>query len=218
MRMRSPRIAPPEYGLDGSTAITPTVFCSPRSIVMIWSQSVLLPTPGAPVTPTMSARPARGAISLINSVPCPLSTRLAARASARWSPVRTPRISSAADSSMGMLALEQLARDHHALYFASALADGAQFHVAVKLFDWIILDEPVAAVNLHGLIGGAHRSLGGVELGHGRFLVDVSALILQPGGAQSEQTRSVDFGGHVGHLILHCLKFGNEAAELLALF
>src|SRR5712691_3458356 len=184
---------------------------------MIWSHSVLLPTPGAPVTPIMSARPATGAISRSSSAARPFSTRLAARASARWAPARTPFVSSAADSSMGMLALEQLARDHHALDLAGAFADGAQLHVPVELFDRIILDEPVAAVNLHGLIGGTHRGLRGVQLGHGRFLVNVCAVVLHPGGAQREQTRGVDFSGHIGQLILHRLKFGNEAAELLAL-
>ena len=51
IRTRSPRTAPPENGLVGSTAITPT-FMPPRRIsAMRRSTSVLLPVPGAPVTP-----------------------------------------------------------------------------------------------------------------------------------------------------------------------
>ena len=59
MRMRSPRIAPPEYGLDGSTATMPTL--SPRSRIRRASlpTSVDLPLPGTPVMPTTCARPAR---------------------------------------------------------------------------------------------------------------------------------------------------------------
>jgi hypothetical protein len=56
-----------------------------------------------------------------------------------------------------MLFLAQnLARDHQALDFAGALANRAQFHVAIKLFRRIIFDEAVAAVNLHGFVRDAH--------------------------------------------------------------
>ncbi len=52
MRTRSPRMAPPVNGLEGSTAITPTVSPRPRQRWMSWSQSVDLPLPGGPVMPT----------------------------------------------------------------------------------------------------------------------------------------------------------------------
>ncbi len=52
MRMRSPRMAPPVKGLEGSTASTPTlawVFSSSRISAFV---SVLLPEPGLPVMPS----------------------------------------------------------------------------------------------------------------------------------------------------------------------
>jgi hypothetical protein len=53
MRTRSPRIAPPVKGLDGSTAMMPTVRPARRISIVSRSTSVLLPEPGAPVMPTM---------------------------------------------------------------------------------------------------------------------------------------------------------------------
>src|SRR5579872_2239071 len=154
MRMRSPKIAPPVTGLDGSTAITPAVLPSARSSEIMRSHSVLLPAPGAPVIPMMSARPACWAM-LLNSLAAEglwSSMMVAARARARGSPRRTLFVSSAisAGSAMLPLGIEKLARDHQPLDLARSLTDGAQLHVAVKLFHRVILQEPVAAMNLHG--------------------------------------------------------------------
>src|SRR2546425_9446392 len=60
MRIRSPRIAPPENGDDGSTATMPTVRPRARATTASARASVLLPLPGAPVTPTIWARPVCG--------------------------------------------------------------------------------------------------------------------------------------------------------------
>lgn len=49
--------APPVKGLDGSTAITPTRCCRSAKPRAIAEQSVLLPTPGGPVTPIRMACP-----------------------------------------------------------------------------------------------------------------------------------------------------------------
>src|SRR5215510_2931872 len=73
MRIRSPRIAPPENGEEGSTATTPTVRPRARATSASPRTSVLLPLPGAPVTPTIWARPVCG-------------YRRVLRASARWPP------------------------------------------------------------------------------------------------------------------------------------
>src|ERR1700733_10341911 len=81
-------------------------------------------------------------------------------------------------------ALQQLARDHQPLDFAGAFADGAELGVAKKFLHRIVFDEAVAAMDLHGFIADAHGGLGGEQLGHGRFLVDACAGILEPGGAQ----------------------------------
>ena len=61
MRVLSPRMLPPEIGLDGSTLSTATR--SPRSRTRCMpsaSMKVLLPTPGTPVMPTRRDRPACG--------------------------------------------------------------------------------------------------------------------------------------------------------------
>ena len=48
---------------------------------------------------------------------------------------------------------EELPGNHQLLNFAGAFADGRELHVAVILLRGVILDEPVAAVNLHALVG-----------------------------------------------------------------
>ncbi len=63
----------------------------------------------------------------------------------------------------------------------------------------------------------AHRGFRRVQLGHRRFLVDAVSVIFQPCRPQRQQPRCIDFGGHVGQLVLNRLKFGNKAAELFAL-
>ena len=59
MRMRSPRMEPPEKGLDGSTAMMPTLRPDFRTSATSLDTSVDLPLPDTPVTPTTWARPAR---------------------------------------------------------------------------------------------------------------------------------------------------------------
>src|SRR3954468_15809892 len=90
IRTRSPRIAPPVNGLDGSTASTPTRRpparnCRTSSLVV-----VDLPTPGEPVSPTTWACPEYGASAAATSgsAGSPFSTRLISRATERASPSR----------------------------------------------------------------------------------------------------------------------------------
>src|SRR5262249_25434405 len=52
-----------------------------------------------------------------------------------------------------LLFSEKLAGVDELLDFAGAFADGAELHVTVKLLRGIVLDEAVAAVNLHALVG-----------------------------------------------------------------
>src|SRR5262245_19530445 len=100
-RIRSPRSAPRENGLDGSTETTPTV----RSVSLIWAMSAPMrldfPTPGGPVTPTIAAFPVSGYTSRTSGYASgsPSSTSEIARASARRSPPRTPVTSSSSVSS-----------------------------------------------------------------------------------------------------------------------
>ena len=60
MRTRSPRMAPPVNGDDGSMASTATSSPSERSRPMTAEVSVLLPAPGAPVSPTVYPLPEIG--------------------------------------------------------------------------------------------------------------------------------------------------------------
>ena len=80
IRKRSPSSDPPVIGLVGSTAITPTRY--PRSYKARASlpMKVLLPTPGAPVTPTHSEA-CSGSGHPAASGPRPSTMRVMARAS-----------------------------------------------------------------------------------------------------------------------------------------
>ena len=63
MRIRSPRIAPPEKGDDGSTAMMPTFRPRARALRASAAVSVDLPAPGEPVRPVTRAPPVRGKTS-----------------------------------------------------------------------------------------------------------------------------------------------------------
>src|SRR5688572_17951010 len=64
------------------------------------------------------------------------------------------------------LAGKQLAGDDEALNLARPLADRGELDVAEVLLRGVILHEPVAAVDLHAILGGAHGNLARVQLGH----------------------------------------------------
>jgi len=91
MRMRSPRRAPPENGLVGSTAMIPTRAPARRYSPASFSTRVLFPAPGDPVTPMTSAFPEAGNSLFKSSVPSvsPASTAEIARAMARRSRAST---------------------------------------------------------------------------------------------------------------------------------
>ena len=59
-RIRSPSRAPRVNGLEGSIESTPTSRSASRSSAVSAPISVLLPTPGGPVKPTIRALPVRG--------------------------------------------------------------------------------------------------------------------------------------------------------------
>src|SRR4029450_12995599 len=88
MRIRSPRIAPPENGEEGSTATTPTVRPRARATSASPRTSVLFPLPGPPVTPTIWARPVWGYRRVLRaSARCPPdSAHVSPRARARVEP------------------------------------------------------------------------------------------------------------------------------------
>src|SRR6185436_20649685 len=86
----------------------------------------------------------------------PSSTREMARPTARGRRARRPvRRSSSTNGSSARhsASLEQLTGDHQPLDLAGAFADGADLRVAVVLLGAVVLDEAVAAVNLHPALG-----------------------------------------------------------------
>ena len=95
MRRRSPRIAPPVKGLDGSIAITPTFLPSALNCEMSLLTKVLLPAPGLPVIPMTWALPVLGYIFFIISLDSgdSASTRLIRRPMDLGSPSKA-RVSS----------------------------------------------------------------------------------------------------------------------------
>src|SRR6266702_4234505 len=73
---------------------------------------------------------------------------------------------------------QELAGNDKFLDFAGAFADGAELHVAIKLFGWVILDESVAAVNLHTLVSDADGHFAGEKLGHTGFACETDVLLV----------------------------------------
>src|ERR1700742_1526111 len=86
------------------------------------------------------------------------------------------------------------AGDDHLLHLVGALADGEDLRVAVHAADRVLLDVAVAAVDLDGLLGTAHREAAGLELRLGRGQREVAALVLLHRGLVDEQARGRDLG------------------------
>src|SRR5687768_16283783 len=89
------------------------------------------------------------------------SIREMARAMARTSPASTRSARAGRVTSVG----KQLARDDEPLHFARSLSNGGQLDVAKELLRRIVLDEAVAAENLHSVLRCPHRDFTGVEFG-----------------------------------------------------
>src|SRR6266478_9057160 len=113
---------------------------------------------------------------------------------------------------------EELAGNDQFLNFAGTFANGAELDVAVKFFGGIVLDEAVAAVNLHAFVGDADGDFTGKKLGHAGFAREASiVLISKPRGLINEQSRRFHLRGHIRQLELNSLEFADGLAELLAL-
>src|SRR5512134_248560 len=106
MRMRSPRIAPPENGLEGSIATMPTVRPVDRNCWASARTMVDLPLPGTPVIPMVWARPANRWISATRlRLPGAVDSAIAmARATAFRLPSRTAAMSASCPPGMGACA------------------------------------------------------------------------------------------------------------------
>ena len=187
---------------------------------------MLFPVPGAPVIPMRYAWPVYGKSwrRISSASRARFSMAGNALAKAREHRPREPVRPSFRRRLPKLLLPKKLARDHQALNFAGAFADGAELHVAIIFFRRVILDESVAAVNLHRFVRDAHRHFSGVELGHAGLARKAEVMIAggkravgEPCRAIGQQARRLNFGGHVRQLELDGLKFGDGFAELLAL-
>src|SRR5688572_10223906 len=204
-------MAPPVKGLVGSTARMPTVSPDFRTSTVSASTSVLLPVPGAPVMPMRYARPVCLWIRAMRPAAAPASFSMSeiARATARGSPASTPSVIESGG--------KQLPGDDEPLNLARAFADRREFHVTEVFLGRVVLDEAVAAMNLHAVLGGADRDLAGIELGHRRFERRPLPFVLHRRRAVSQQPRRLDADGVVHQLGADALKRPDRLAELVAL-
>src|SRR5919112_6533047 len=104
-------------------------------------------------------------------------------------------------------------RDHHLLHLVGALADRENLRVAVEPAYRVLLDVPVAAVDLHRLVGGLDREPPGLQLRLGGDEAEVAPLVLEPRRLVREQPRSLDLGREVRELRLDRLELRDRLAE-----
>ena len=86
-----------------------------------------------------------------------------------------------------------------------------------KNFSAVVLDEPVATMNLDPVLGDMHRRFAGEQLGHRRLAGGHAAPILEIGGAVGQPSRRLDPGCHVGQLELYRLKRRDRLSKLFTL-
>src|SRR5689334_13001890 len=113
---------------------------------------------------------------------------------------------------------EQLARNDEFLNFAGAFADGTELDVAIELFRGIVLDEAVATVDLHALIGHADGNFTGEKLCHAGFASKAGVVLIgEPSSLINEQAGRFDLRRHVGEFELNGLELTDSLPELFAL-
>src|SRR5579883_3051286 len=100
-----------------------------------------------------------------------------------------------------------------ALHFVGAFADLVDLLVSVHPRNGVLVHEPVAAVNLQGVVDDAVRKLAGKELGEARRLHVVAAAILFPCRPQHHQLRVFDLGEHVDEFERDRLKLTDRSEE-----
>src|SRR3954452_21652364 len=112
-----------------------------------------------------------------------------------------------------LVALQELAADHHALDLRGALADQQQRRVAVQALDLVFLGVAVAAVDAERVLDALLAGLGREQLRHPGLDVRALARVLHARGLEHQQPRRLDLGGHVGELELDRLVLGDRLAE-----
>src|SRR5215218_7586135 len=118
---------------------------------------------------------------------------------------------------LGAARQQYLAGDHEALDLGRALVELHDLRVAHQLLDRVLLDEAVAAVDLHGVGGDLHRRVRGEALrvrGDERVAL---AGVEQVGRLPGHQAPGLDLRRHVGDHELDRLVHRDRHAELDAL-
>src|SRR5918992_4338632 len=86
------------------------------------------------------------------------------------------------------------AGDHHLLDLIGALADGEDLRVAVEAADGVLLDVAVAAVDLHRLLGRAHRQAARLQLRLRRRQAEGAAGVLLARRLVGQEPGGLDLG------------------------
>src|SRR5215467_562859 len=152
------------------------------------------------------------------SVPGP---RCADRPGDRWLSLdRAPRTTDGPGTKyevLGTSSRQHLPGDHETLNFAGAFADGRQLDVPKELLGRIVFHEPVAAVDLHAVVGRLHGDLARIQLRHRRLERHTLAAVLHPGGSIRQEARRLDARRVVGQFPLDRLKPVDRPAERFSL-
>src|SRR5581483_10805341 len=92
-----------------------------------------------------------------------------------------------------------------------------ELYIPIELFDRIVFDEAVAAMNLESLVGDFHGHFGRKQFRHSGFFRDPPPRVFSSTRAVSKPTGGFNIGGHGRELVLNGLKLGDEAAKLLSM-
>src|SRR4051812_8269790 len=112
---------------------------------------------------------------------------------------------------------QHLAGDYQTLDLGRALVELHDLRVAHQLLDGVLLDEAVAAVDLHGVSCDLHRRVCREALRVRRDERVALALVEQEGRVPRHQARGMNLRGHVGDHELDRLMHRDRHAELHAL-
>src|SRR3954453_20361349 len=149
-----------------------------------------------------------------------METRTAPRPSPPASispPSATASVAARAGAASPSALSAESASDDHLLDLVSAFPDREDLGVAVEAAHGVLLDVAVAALDLHRLLGGAHREPARLELGLRGVEVEVPTGVLQQPRLVDEHPARLDLRAHVGELGLDGLELGDHLAERLAL-
>src|SRR5690606_6029046 len=130
----------------------------------------------------------------------------------RLIPFRSTLLASAGRVDGSVRTLQQPPRNHLCLYLGCTLEDVEDAGITENARDGIFEREPVAAMDLHGIIGGGPGDACGKQLGHACLEIAAPALIFLPGSVIGELTGDHDLDGHHYDFVPDAWKRVNRAA------